>query len=187
MILPDGSYLREWAAKLDVPILSIDYTLSLDAPFPRALEEIFYVYCWVLQNPQLVGSTGENIVFVGDSAGGNLMTACMIKCIELGIKKPMGLLAIYSVFLTDYVMAPSRFIGAMDVVLPYTMHMRLFMTYNGKINRKPEKKENRSIPKSPIDSSTTISKNYLLSPFLAPEKVLSQFPSTHILSTNLDP
>lgn len=65
----DGSYLREWADKLDVPILSVDYRLAPKAAFPRALEEVFYAYCWALQNAELLGSTGENIVFVGDSAG----------------------------------------------------------------------------------------------------------------------
>lgn len=51
-------YLKMWAKKIGVPILSIDYTLALEAPYPRALEEILYVYCWVLQNVHLLGSTG---------------------------------------------------------------------------------------------------------------------------------
>lgn len=65
-------YLREWAVELNVPILSIDYSLAPDAAYPRALEEVFYAYCWALKNKSLLGTTCERIVFAGDSAGANL-------------------------------------------------------------------------------------------------------------------
>lgn len=61
-------YLREWAVHLNIPILSIDYSLAPEAPFPRALEEVFYAYCWALQNCQLLGTTAEKVIF----AGGNV-------------------------------------------------------------------------------------------------------------------
>lgn len=38
-----------------MPILSVDYSLSPEAPFPRALEECFYAYCWALCNSHLLG------------------------------------------------------------------------------------------------------------------------------------
>lgn len=38
-----------------MPILSVDYSLSPEAPFPRALEECFYAYCWALHNSHLLG------------------------------------------------------------------------------------------------------------------------------------
>lgn len=186
LLFLDGSYLRKWAATLDVPILGIDYSLAPEAPFPRAVEEVFYAYCWALKNSELLGSTGENIVLVGDSAGANVNTACVIKCIEMGIRIPKGILDIYPVFLSNYVMAPSRFLGLMDVILPYKTHMRLFKAYNGIFSLKSS--ENREIPKAPVDEfDAPLSKNYLISPHLAPDDVLRQFPVTHILSTDLDP
>lgn len=48
-------YLREWAYELDVPIVSIAYSLSPEAPYPRALEECVLAYCWVLQNLEICG------------------------------------------------------------------------------------------------------------------------------------
>lgn len=51
-------YLREWSKSLDVPILSVDYSLAPQAPFPRALEEVLYAYCWALKNCALLGTTG---------------------------------------------------------------------------------------------------------------------------------
>lgn len=49
------NYLRNWSKELSVPVLSVDYSLSPEAPFPRALEECFYAYCWALNNSHLLG------------------------------------------------------------------------------------------------------------------------------------
>ena len=114
---------------MDVPILSIDYSLAPEAPFPRALEEVFYAYCWILKNIELLGSTGENIVFAGDSAGGNLNTACIVKCIEMGIKKPKGLFNAYTPFLVNFASTPARFLSLVDPLLPYGFIMRVFKSY----------------------------------------------------------
>lgn len=48
-------YLKTWAQELGVPILSIDYSLAPEAPFPRALEECFYAYCWAVKHCTLLG------------------------------------------------------------------------------------------------------------------------------------
>lgn len=48
-------YLKSWSQDLGVPILSVDYSLAPEAPFPRALEECFYAYCWALRNHHLLG------------------------------------------------------------------------------------------------------------------------------------
>lgn len=50
-------YLKNWAQELGVPIISIDYSLAPEAPFPRALEECFFAYCWAIKNCDLLGET----------------------------------------------------------------------------------------------------------------------------------
>lgn len=50
-------YLKNWAQELGVPIISIDYSLAPEAPFPRALEECFFAYCWAVKNCDLLGET----------------------------------------------------------------------------------------------------------------------------------
>jgi len=52
----------------------VDYSLAPEAPYPRALHEVFYAYLWALENAHLLGSTAENVIFAGDSAGGLLTT-----------------------------------------------------------------------------------------------------------------
>lgn len=62
-------YLRVWARELRVPIVSVDYSLAPEAPFPRALEECFFAYAWVLKNAGKLGTTAEFVCLAGDSAG----------------------------------------------------------------------------------------------------------------------
>ena len=48
-------YLRSWSQELQCPVVSIDYSLCPDAPFPRPLEECTMAYAWILQNLALLG------------------------------------------------------------------------------------------------------------------------------------
>ena len=52
-------YLHQWASQLNTPVLSIDYSLAPEAPYPRACEEIFYCYVWMLADLETLGTTGE--------------------------------------------------------------------------------------------------------------------------------
>lgn len=182
-------------------MLSVDYSLAPEAPFPRAIEEVFYAYCWALKNPEVVGSTCENVVFVGDSAGGNLNTACVIKCIEMGIRLPMGLFNIYAPYSVGFTVSPSRFLSLIDPVLPYGFTTRLFKSYGGMhekvdengnlqtdVQKKKKKQKLRNLFDSPEQEfSVKVHASPLLSPNLASEEILKQFPPTTMLSTNMDP
>lgn len=72
-------YLKSWSQDLGVPILSVDYSLAPDAPFPRALEECFYAYCWALRNHHLLG-TSYSIVFYQNADFINSSVQLMFKC-----------------------------------------------------------------------------------------------------------
>lgn len=52
----------------DVRVLSVEYRLAPEQPFPAGLEDCIAVYRWLLRN----GFLHEDIALVGDSAGGNL-------------------------------------------------------------------------------------------------------------------
>lgn len=181
--------------KLDVPIISIDYSLIPDAPFPRAVEEVFYAYCWCLRNLELIGTTGQKVIFVGDSAGGNISSAVIIKCIEMGIPKPTGLFNAYSIYLVNLVKTPARFMGFFDSFLNYGVTLKIFKSYGGekslsdsKSTEKTKKKISSEIPPASEDEFVfEIPKNYLLSPFWAPNEILQEFPQTKIVTTITDP
>ncbi|CAH1392425.1 unnamed protein product [Nezara viridula] len=112
------NYLRQWAIDLDIPVLSVDYSLAPEAPYPRALEEIFYAYCWALSNSSLLGTTAEKIVFAGDSAGANLNIALTMMCLEYGVRKPQGLFLAYVPIIMSLDPSPSRLFSLVDPLLP---------------------------------------------------------------------
>lgn len=59
------SYLRDWAIRLDIPILSVDYSLAPRAPYPRAREELLFAYIWALSNAAYLGSTAKRVIMAG--------------------------------------------------------------------------------------------------------------------------
>lgn len=122
-------YLREWAAQLQVPILSIDYSLAPQAPYPRALEEVFYAYCWAIKNAKLLGTTAERIVLVGDSAGATLNMSLTLKCIDQSVRRPDGVLLIYCPMVVGFDPSPSRSLCLMDVLLPFGFLMGCLKAY----------------------------------------------------------
>ncbi|CAG0903634.1 unnamed protein product [Cyprideis torosa] len=130
-------YLRQWARELDCPILSIDYSLAPEAPYPRALEEVFYVYCWALKNSHIFGATGEKVVLAGDSAGGNLITSCAMKCIEFGVRPPDGIMAIYCPMNLQFTPSPSRMLCLLDPLIPFGVMMRCLQSYAGHLRGSP--------------------------------------------------
>lgn len=122
-------YLRDWAVSLDTPILSVDYSLAPEAPYPRAIEEVFYAYCWMLKNAEYLGTTGKRVVLAGDSAGANLCIALTLKCIEMGIRIPDGVFLAYCPTLINFVPSPARLLCLMDPLLPFGFMMRCLRAY----------------------------------------------------------
>ncbi|KAM9340347.1 lipase, hormone-sensitive a [Symphorus nematophorus] len=125
------NYLRSWSKELSVPILSVDYSLSPEAPFPRALEECFYAYCWALNNCHLLGSTAERVCLAGDSAGGNLCITVSMKAMSSGIRVPDGIMAAYPATLLTTDASPSRLLTLIDPLLPLGVLTKCLNAYAG--------------------------------------------------------
>jgi hormone-sensitive lipase len=88
MLQSHEMYLKEWAREFNAPILSVDYSLAPEHPYPAAANESFYAYCWALQNAPSLGTTAEKVILVGDSAGGNLVMSVAIRVWAIGIYGP---------------------------------------------------------------------------------------------------
>nr|XP_057909214.1 hormone-sensitive lipase isoform X2 [Doryrhamphus excisus] len=124
-------YLKSWSQDLGVPILSVDYSLAPEAPFPRALEECFYAYCWALRNHHLLGWTGEKVCLVGDSAGGNLCVTTSLRAAAYGVRMPDGIVAAYPATLLTAYASPSRLLTLMDPLLPLSVLSKCLSAYAG--------------------------------------------------------
>ncbi|XP_053546850.1 hormone-sensitive lipase isoform X2 [Bombina bombina] len=124
-------YLKSWAQELGAPILSVDYSLAPEAPFPRALEECFYAYCWALRNCRLLGSTAERVCLAGDSAGGNLCITVCLRAASVGIRMPDGIMVAYPATLLQATASPSRLLTLMDPLLPLSVLSKCLSAYAG--------------------------------------------------------
>lgn len=66
-------------------VISVDYRLAPENPFPAGLEDALTAWRWVCQN-----YPGAKVAFLGDSAGGNLAFALMVKLAQLKEQQPMA-------------------------------------------------------------------------------------------------
>jgi acetyl esterase/lipase len=67
-------------------VLTIDYRLTPDHPFPAALEDTRRAYEWLVAS----GVSSEAIILVGDSAGGTLVLALLVQLRDHGQPLPRG-------------------------------------------------------------------------------------------------
>lgn len=85
----DDPYMMNVANHANVKILSIDYSLSPEEIFPKALSECYSVVEYVKQHAEELGIDADRIAIGGHSAGGNLSAGiCLMdsKKNTLGIK-----------------------------------------------------------------------------------------------------
>ena len=65
-------YCAELARQMDIPVLSVDYRLAPEHPFPAASDDCEAAARWVAESPTELGYDVTGLVLSGDSAGGNL-------------------------------------------------------------------------------------------------------------------
>lgn len=124
-------YLNDWARQVHAPILSVDYSLAPERPYPRALEEVAFVYAWALNNCHKLGWTGERICLAGDSAGGNLCLVLCLKMIQMGLRLPDALFCAYTPVMLNAHPSPSKVLTCMDPLIPLEFLLTCVHAYVG--------------------------------------------------------
>lgn len=159
------TYLKRWAIKTGAPILYVDYTLATESAYPAALEECYDVFKWVADGR--LGIHPSSIILAADSTGGHLAAGVCLKCIiNEDAKRPSGLFLAYPILNLKLNPTPSRTLFMMDAILPMNLLLQcrsMYLTSN-------------------CDTSDPC-----LSPVLAPDNLLSQFPPTSIMVGGFDP
>ena len=72
-----------------IPVLTPDYRVAPEDPYPAALEDAVASYQWILDH----GYRGEQIIVVGDSAGGGLAMALTMYIRDHDMPLPRGIVA----------------------------------------------------------------------------------------------
>ena len=168
--------------KLDHTI--IDYTLTPQSRYPSTLDEVHTVYKWVARGG--LGFKPTSIAVFGESAGrrmevnstiskrwlgGNMVAAMCLRLIrDNHPQQPCGMLLNFPALNLHLSPSPSRFLHQNDPILPRgLLEMALDAYY-------PAHSEITSRIPDPY-----------VSPGVAPDDMLSQFPPTTIVVGDLDP
>lgn len=83
------------AKHADVHVLSVDYRLAPEHPFPAAPEDALAAYRWALEHAAELGADPARIGVAGDSAGGNLAAVVSQTAKDEGGPVPAAQLLIY--------------------------------------------------------------------------------------------
>lgn len=93
--------MREYADRTGCAVVGLDYSLSPEHRFPRALEEIDTCLAWIREYGADYGLQTGRIIIGGDSAGGNLSLSAAMRLRDRGEALPAGLLLNYAALDTD--------------------------------------------------------------------------------------
>ena len=163
------SFLSKWAKLLNVPIVSVDYRLAPEHPFPCGLDDVWQAYCWLVeQGHQILGRAPSQIIVSGESAGGNLALSMTLAAIQKGYRVPDGLLLGYPCTNLDSSrFSPSYFLTLNDVIVPHTALWTCLRSY--------------------VTDFSSFSSNPYINPLLIAQEDLAKFPPSRFFVGTMDP
>ena len=89
------SVCRILAEKAGVRVISVDYRLAPEAPFPAAVDDVWAAWSWLTSHAAGIGIDPTRIAIGGDSAGGNLSAVVAQRAVREAAVAPAFQLLIY--------------------------------------------------------------------------------------------
>ena len=77
---------RALANRTPCVVVSVDYRLAPESPFPAAIDDSWFATQWVAEEALKLGADASRIVVAGDSAGGNLAAAVALRARDAGLE-----------------------------------------------------------------------------------------------------
>jgi acetyl esterase len=102
---------RNLANRVPAVIVSVDYRLAPENPWPAAAEDVYAVVCWASDNAVAVGGDTHRIAVGGDSAGGNLAAVSALMARDRKGPALAGQLLLYPVIAPDFDTESYRLFG----------------------------------------------------------------------------
>ena len=82
-------------------VVSVDYRLAPEHPFPAAHDDALATYKWALMNAASIHGDPKRVGIAGESAGGNLAVATAIAARDQKLQQPTAVVSVYPIAGTD--------------------------------------------------------------------------------------
>jgi acetyl esterase/lipase len=86
----DDALLASTAAELDIVIVSPDYRLAPENPYPAPVDDCHSAWSWMQENLSPRGIDGSRIAIGGESAGGGLAAGLVLRIHDEGGPQPIA-------------------------------------------------------------------------------------------------
>jgi acetyl esterase len=93
---------RNLANRIGAVMVSVDYRLAPEHPWPAAADDLYAAVRWINDNADALGIDAGRIVVGGDSAGGNLAAVTALMTRDRGGPELAGQLLLYPVIAADF-------------------------------------------------------------------------------------
>lgn len=113
--------MREYALRSGAVVVGIDYSLSPEAKFPAALDEVVAALEWLAGQGAAYGIDPARLAIGGDSAGANLAVAAALKLREKGGPGLRAMLLNYGAFSPESTPSFERYGGPRYMLTPAEM------------------------------------------------------------------
>ena len=92
-------------------VVSVDYRLAPESPWPAAAEDVYAVADWAARQAEALGADPARLMVAGDSAGGNLAAVTALMARDRGRPAIAGQVLLYPVIAADFGTASYRRFG----------------------------------------------------------------------------
>jgi acetyl esterase len=79
---------RKMCVQNNLVVVSVNYRLAPEWPFPTGLDDCLAAYRWVLDRGGSLGVDSRHVVFAGDSSGSNFAAAGALRAHDAGLAPP---------------------------------------------------------------------------------------------------
>jgi acetyl esterase len=93
---------RAMANGIGAVVVSVDYRLAPESPWPAAAEDVYAVADWATQQAKTLGVDPGRLLVAGDSAGGNLAAVTALMARDRDWPAIAGQLLVYPVIAADF-------------------------------------------------------------------------------------